>query len=133
MAITAGFTNGAGRIWLDNVNCRGTESRLVDCPASELGVHNCGHHEDAGVRCGTTLTTVTTPPQTTTCSRGAIRLLDGLAANSGRLEICINNVWGTVCDDLWGSMDAQVACRQLGLPSSSTYVCHSVGYYNALG
>ena len=52
VAITTGFTNGAGQIWLDNVHCRGTETRLIDCPANdELGVHNCGHINDAGVRC----------------------------------------------------------------------------------
>ena len=46
-----GFTNGVGQIWLDNVQCRGTETRLIDCPANALGSHNCGHIEDAGVRC----------------------------------------------------------------------------------
>ena len=46
-----GFTIGAGRIWLDNVRCRGTETRLIDCPANALGVHNCHHIHDAGVRC----------------------------------------------------------------------------------
>ena len=47
----AAVPDGTGQIWLDNVNCIGTETRLVDCPAIPFGSHNCVHSEDAGVRC----------------------------------------------------------------------------------
>lgn len=47
----AGFGQGTGTIWLDNVECVGTEGVLTQCPANSFGQHNCGHSEDAGVRC----------------------------------------------------------------------------------
>ena len=51
------------------------------------------------------------------CSTGPVRLVGGNIPNEGRVEICINNVWGTVCDDGWSSTDATVVCRQLGYSS----------------
>ena len=45
------FGRGTGGIYLDNVGCRGSESRLIDCYHSVIGYHNCDHSDDAGIRC----------------------------------------------------------------------------------
>ena len=47
----ARFGQGNGTIWLDNVQCQGYESSIVNCNHSSWGVHNCGHSEDASVVC----------------------------------------------------------------------------------
>ena len=48
--------SGSGAIYLDSVVCNGSEGALLQCTASPIGVHNCDHSEDAGVRCGGKLT-----------------------------------------------------------------------------
>ncbi len=49
------------------------------------------------------------------CSDGAIRLVGGNVI-SGRLELCINRAWGTICEEGFTADDAQVVCNQTGLP-----------------
>lgn len=48
------------------------------------------------------------------CPANNLRLVGGTSSLEGRVEICNANVWGTVCDDSWASIDAMVVCRQLG-------------------
>ena len=45
------FGPGIGPIFLDDVNCRGSEASLDVCPHRRIGIHNCDHGEDAGVIC----------------------------------------------------------------------------------
>jgi hypothetical protein len=45
------------------------------------------------------------------CIHGEVRITDTLY---GRVDVCINGTWGTICDNQWDNYDASVICRQLG-------------------
>ncbi|XP_019960011.2 scavenger receptor cysteine-rich domain-containing protein DMBT1 [Paralichthys olivaceus] len=90
----ARFGEGTGNIWLDDVDCSGSEGSLSDCKHKTFGKNDCSHDEDAGVVCS------------------AIRLT-GYTRCSGKVEIYHNGTWGTVCDDSWDLNDTEVVCRHL--------------------
>lgn len=46
------------------------------------------------------------------CADGDLRLVGGLSEYEGKLEMCYNEVWGTVCDGFWNQRASEVACRQ---------------------
>ncbi|CAM5080726.1 unnamed protein product [Eretmochelys imbricata] len=60
----AAFGEGTGPIWVEMLNCRGTESSLWDCPAKPWGESNCGHKEDAAVNCSGVTETTASPATT---------------------------------------------------------------------
>ncbi|XP_055567958.1 deleted in malignant brain tumors 1 protein-like [Falco cherrug] len=104
----ADFGPGSLRVWLDNVECQGTEQSLRKCRASPRGEGSCGHPRRAGAVCSGSVISSFAP----------LRLSDGPGPCAGRVEVFHQETWGTVCDDGWDFPAAQAVCRQLdcGVP-----------------
>ena len=45
------FGAGTGVIWLESVDCEGTEKSLAECGHDGWGEHNCRHSEDVSISC----------------------------------------------------------------------------------
>ena len=104
----AEFGQGDDHIALTNLYCSGSETQLLSCIFNTGSAVTCNHANDAGVICQDL------------CTNGAIRVADGDTPNMGRVEVCYNGEWGTICDKGWNTPDVEVACYQLGFESNSS-------------
>ncbi|XP_072394496.1 serine protease svh-1-like isoform X2 [Diabrotica undecimpunctata] len=133
---------------IDDLNCVGNESTVIDCTFPGWGMHNCRDQEIAGVVCKT--------PQEKCgsdkwkCDSGnecipfefvcddvedcnddsdeavqhceaptELRLVGGTYPGEGRVEIKHNGIWGTICDDDFNEDAAKVVCKSLGYKGRS--------------
>uniref|UniRef100_A0A6I8NBT6 Lysyl oxidase homolog n=1 Tax=Ornithorhynchus anatinus TaxID=9258 RepID=A0A6I8NBT6_ORNAN len=102
---------GMGPIHLTDVRCGGRETSLWSCSYRNITADDCSHSEDAGVRCNVPYAG----------ADATIRLSGGRSRFEGRVEVRVGGPgagpprWGLICGDGWGTPEATVACRQLGL------------------
>ena len=146
-----GQGNGGILLYTPSLLCMGNERTLLDCAHAPVGYHLCNDHSnDVGVSCQgkfsslfyTTIdilfflvvgvAILVSFPATfnnmSECRSGSIRLVGGNYANQGTVEFCIGGTWNTICGYPWdwNENNTIVLCRQLGLKSSSRWICLSV-------
>ncbi|XP_031433543.1 lysyl oxidase homolog 2A [Clupea harengus] len=112
-ALTGGrLGQGMGPVHMNEVQCAGFEKSLTECRFNQESV-DCSHEEDAGVRCNFPAMGF----------QNRLRLNGGRNPFEGRVEVLAERngslVWGTVCSENWGVVEAMVVCRQLGLGFAS--------------
>ncbi|KAK3550131.1 hypothetical protein QTP86_021062 [Hemibagrus guttatus] len=98
---------GMGPVHMNEVECSGFEKSLTECYFNKEAL-GCSHEEDAAVKCNIPAMGF----------QNRLRLSGGRNPYEGRVEVLAERngsmVWGTVCSDSWGIMEAMVVCRQLG-------------------
>ena len=101
------YGQGSGPILFYDLDCATDDTHLDNCSWNDdFSDWYCFHWEDAGVQCNVP------------CAEGSVRLVDGDNLNEGRVEVCKDGIWGTICDRdrEWGTAESRVICRQLNLP-----------------
>uniref|UniRef100_A0A3Q3REM9 Lysyl oxidase homolog n=2 Tax=Mastacembelus armatus TaxID=205130 RepID=A0A3Q3REM9_9TELE len=101
---------GMGPIYMNEVKCLGQEKSIWNCPFRNITSEDCKHMEDAAVRCNVPYMGL----------ENSIRITGGRTRYEGRMEVLRSDSngtqsWGLICGENWGTNEAMVACRQLGL------------------
>lgn len=114
---TSTFGRSAAPINASRFSCLGSESALLNCNYYPYSCYS-GRNYDASVRCEGINDSVIVPfliCLLAPCTEWKIRLRGEDSHNSfGRVELCLNGTWGTICDNDWNDADASIVCKQLG-------------------
>ena len=136
----ASFGQGTGQIWMDGLQCTGTEDALYKCKSNGMGIHDCAHREDAGVVCKLNINEPSShklsdvrlicPPSSRNpngkCNpcferKGCPNLSDPINVPGvlGIVQVNIDNKWYPISSEGWSLTEAKVVCGQLGYPYTS--------------
>ncbi|KAL5013206.1 hypothetical protein ScPMuIL_007476 [Solemya velum] len=96
------FGEGPGDVLLTEVDCGGYELDLAHCLHSGWRNTACNHSRDAGVMCG----------------EAELSLKGGIGPWEGRVEMKLNGISGTVCNNSWDSMASSLSVERL-----DTHLC----------
>ncbi|NWV14832.1 C163A protein, partial [Ptilonorhynchus violaceus] len=98
------YGRGSGPTWLDHIECTEQHSSLWQCQSDPWDPLSCDDRaEETHITC---------------IDREKLRVIGGEDECSGRVEIWHQGSWGTICDDTWDMVDANVVCKQLGCGSA---------------
>ena len=110
-----------------NISCSNNlaATTLTDCDILDQCQSRCAN--PIGLRCYSNLLSINriivifVLLGSTNCQDGDVRLVDGDFVTEGRLEVCSNGIWGTVCGTGFNAIDAYVVCKELGLGLSGNF------------
>ncbi|XP_028600490.2 lysyl oxidase homolog 3 isoform X2 [Podarcis muralis] len=124
---SAKYGKGIGRIWLDNVNCGGSEKSITDCRSRGWGNSDCSHEEDAGVICkderipgfvdSNVIETEQNQVEELRLRPVVSHAKRPLPVAEGIVEVRHRGSWAQICDENWSSRNSRVICGMLGFPA----------------
>ena len=107
---------------LTYVNCVGDEDTLFNCTYTKLSLQRSlqDYTSIAAVLCQGSANQSNNSNE---CTSGEVRLANSSNNIEGRVEVCTEKIWVSVCDSYWGRFETRLFCKQLLGHTAKGMVC----------